>query len=66
METDDLSAPLGQNSTKSPKATLKTAFNLRAPHVMTAALSLLLFTVAGWGLFAEDPFGGEPIRVLDP
>jgi uncharacterized protein len=61
VEPDDLSAPLGQNRTKPPKAALKTAFNLRAPQVMAAGLSPLVFAVAGWGLFAQDPFGGEPM-----
>jgi uncharacterized protein len=61
---DDLSAPLGQNTSRSKRA-------FRLPFTATQALAtlfgLFLAAFAGFALFSDDPFGGEPItRVAIP
>ena len=59
--TDDLNKPLGQ----SPKR--KKAFVIPIPLVTRAIaglLSLCIAVLAGWILFVDEPFGGEPMVVV--
>jgi hypothetical protein len=59
--TDDLSKPLGQTRKK------KKPFVLPIPWVartLAAALSLCVAVLAGWILFVDDPYGGEPAVVI--
>jgi len=60
MADDDLSAPLGQR-TKTKK---RFALPVTVPQLIAGALTLCLSTVAGWALFVDDPFGGEPMVVV--
>jgi polysaccharide deacetylase 2 family uncharacterized protein YibQ len=58
--TDDLHKPLGQTRKKKP-------FVLPIPWVtraLAAALSLCIAVLAGWILFVDDPYGGEPAVVI--
>jgi polysaccharide deacetylase 2 family uncharacterized protein YibQ len=56
--TDDLSAPLGQNSA-APKRRFRLPFT--APQVAAVLLGLILAAFLGFALFNHDPLGGEPI-----
>jgi len=59
--TDDLNKPLGQT----PKR--KKRFVLPIPAVMRALagiLGLCVAVLAGWILFVDEPFGGEPMAVV--
>ena len=60
MATDDLSAPLGLE--KKPAR-----FRLRPLAMPLAAgfLGTVLATFLVWGLVGNDPFGGEPMAVVD-
>ena len=62
--TDDLNKPLGQTPKK------KKPFVLPTPVVMRTVAGLLGLCVAvfaGWILFVDEPFGGEPCcRKPDP
>jgi polysaccharide deacetylase 2 family uncharacterized protein YibQ len=60
MADDDLSAPLGQRSKKKRRFVLP----VTVPQLIAGALTLCLSTVAGWALFVDDPFGGEPMVVV--
>jgi uncharacterized protein len=55
---DDLSAPLGQNT-----ARRKRRFRLpfTALQALAVLLGLFLAAFAGFAIFADNPFGGEPI-----
>jgi polysaccharide deacetylase 2 family uncharacterized protein YibQ len=54
--TDDLSAPLGQNS--APRRRLRLPFTL--PQATAVLLGLILAAFLGFALFNHDPLGGEP------
>jgi polysaccharide deacetylase 2 family uncharacterized protein YibQ len=59
--TDDLNKPLGQTPKK------KKPFVLPTPVVMRTVASLLglcVAVLAGWILFVDEPFGGEPMAVV--
>jgi len=59
--TDDLNKPLGQT----PKR--KKRFVLPIPAVMrtlAGVLGLCVAVLAGWILFVDEPFGGEPMVVV--
>lgn len=59
--TDDLQKPLGQSARK------KKPFVLPIPvvtRVIASALGLCAAALAGWILFVNDPFGGEPMAVV--
>jgi polysaccharide deacetylase 2 family uncharacterized protein YibQ len=59
VETDDLSAPLGQTKRKkSPK------LPFAAPQILAGLLGLCGVVVAGWAALVNDPLGGEPIAVI--
>jgi hypothetical protein len=55
---DDLSTPLGQNASRS-----KRVFRLPFTGIQALAVlfGLFLATFAGFALFNDDPFGGEPM-----
>ncbi|MEH6951585.1 divergent polysaccharide deacetylase family protein [Nitrobacter sp. NHB1] len=54
--TDDLSAPLGQNS--APKRRFRLPFTL--PQATAVLLGFILVVFVGFALFNHDPLGGEP------
>ncbi len=59
MASDDLNAPLGQNKKKRlPK------LPANAPQIVAVLLGLFGLAVAAWGIFANDPLGGEPVAVV--
>ncbi|HZL29724.1 MAG TPA: divergent polysaccharide deacetylase family protein [Pseudolabrys sp.] len=59
METDDLSAPLGQaKKTKSRK------LPFAAPQVVAGLLGLCGLVAVGWAALVNDPLGGEPVAVV--
>ena len=60
MADDDLSAPLGQHPKKKKRFRLPVA----PSKLIAGALALCLAGFAGWTLFVNDPFGGEPMVVL--
>src|ERR1700743_1322475 len=55
---DELSTPLGRNGARGKR-------RFRLPftgfQVLAAVLGLFLLTFAGYALFNDDPFGGEPL-----
>jgi polysaccharide deacetylase 2 family uncharacterized protein YibQ len=56
LSTDDLSAPLGQKSTR--KRRLRLPFT--ATQVLAGILGLFLIAFFGFAVFNDDPLGGEP------
>ena len=56
--TDELSAPLGQN-TAGRKRRFRLPFS--ALQALAALLGLFLAAFAGFAIFGDNPFGGEPI-----
>ena len=60
MESDDISAPLGLRKSKPQRVVLP----VRPPHVIAAALGLIVIGVVAWTVIADDPFGGEPMVVV--
>jgi len=59
VASDDLNAPLGQNKKKRlPK------LPANAPQIVAVLLGLFGLAVAAWGIFANDPLGGEPVAVV--
>ena len=59
MASDDLNAPLGQNKKKRlPK------LPANAPQLLAVLLGLFGLAVAAWGIFVNDPLGGEPVAVV--
>ena len=57
MATDDLSTPLGQSTER--KRRFRLSFN--AMHALAAVLAVFLLGFAGFAIFNENPFGGEPM-----
>jgi len=55
---DDLSAPLGQQTVK-PKRRLRLPFT--GLQALAVVLGLFLAVFAGFALFGDNPFGGEPM-----
>jgi polysaccharide deacetylase 2 family uncharacterized protein YibQ len=59
---DDLSKPLGlANRRKKKRFVLPIPWVARA---LAAALSLCVVVLAGWIVFVDDPYGGEPAAVI--
>ncbi len=59
MPSDDLNAPLGQNKKKRlPRLPANT------PQLLAVVLGLFGLAVAAWGIFVNDPLGGEPVAVV--
>src|SRR5215207_6461051 len=59
VAADDLSAPLGQEVKKR-----RFVPPIRITHAIAGALGLAVLIFAGWVVFADDPFGGEPMIVV--
>ena len=59
MAADDLSAPLGQEPKKR-----RFVPPIRITHAIAGVLGLAVLIFAGWVVFADDPFGGEPMIVV--
>jgi polysaccharide deacetylase 2 family uncharacterized protein YibQ len=59
VAADDLSAPLGQDVKKR-----RFVPPIRISHGIAGVLGLALLIFAGWVVFADDPFGGEPMIVV--
>lgn len=59
MDSDDLSAPLGQEK---PNKRRKLPF--AAPQALAGVLGLFGLMVVGWALVADNPLGGEPVAVV--
>jgi len=57
--TDDLSTPLGQNRVRKRRKAVAIPW---AP-VATICLGLPVAVFAGWAMFVDDPFGGEPVAM---
>lgn len=57
MSTDDLSAPLGQKSTR--KRRFRLPFS--ASQALATVLGLFLLAFLGFAVFNDDPLGGEPM-----
>ncbi|HWV97708.1 MAG TPA: divergent polysaccharide deacetylase family protein [Xanthobacteraceae bacterium] len=57
MTTDDLSTPLGQEMQSRKRRRLPVS----GAQMIAAALLLFLLTFAGFALFHQDRFGGEPV-----
>jgi hypothetical protein len=58
--TDDITTPLGQ-SVKPKPLWLRYRLPFTAAQAITALLGLVLLTFAGFAIFNDDPFGGEPM-----
>jgi polysaccharide deacetylase 2 family uncharacterized protein YibQ len=56
---DDLSAPLGQKTAARGKRRLRLPFT--AMQALAVLLGLFLAVFAGFAIFADNPFGGEPV-----
>ncbi len=59
MATDDLNAPLGQAKKKR-----LSKLPASAPQILAALLEMFGLVVAAWGIFVNDPLGGEPVAVV--
>jgi len=59
VATDDLNTPLGQNKKKRLPA-----LPVNTPQLLAALLGLFGLAVVAWGVFANDPLGGEPTAVV--
>ena len=59
METDDLSAPLGQTKVKKSRK-----LPVAAPQILAGVMALCGLVVVGWAALVNDPLGGEPIVVI--
>ena len=62
MAADDLSAPLGQE-TKRGRG-LSTAIKASLPQAIAIALATFLGAFVLWAVIADNPFGGEPMAVV--
>ena len=60
MADDDLSAPLGQG----PKRKKRFKLPFTVPQAIATVLAVCVAVVAGWALFVDDPFGGEPMVIV--
>jgi uncharacterized protein len=56
---DDLSTPLGQKTAARGKRRFRLPFT--AMQALAVLLGLLLATFAGFAIFGDNPFGGEPV-----
>ena len=60
MATDDLDAPLGQDTKQKRR---RFQIPVAIPQVIAGLLGLFVATFAAWALVANDPLGGEPMTV---
>ncbi|HZQ12833.1 MAG TPA: divergent polysaccharide deacetylase family protein [Pseudolabrys sp.] len=59
MASDDLNAPLGQDKKKRPPR-----LPANMPQILAVVLGLFGLIVVAWGIFVNDPLGGEPVAVV--
>ena len=59
MTTDDLSTPLGQGKVRKRRMALAIPWG----PVIAILLGLPVAVFAGWAMFVDEPFGGEPMAV---
>ena len=57
---DDLTTPLGQTPTRTPRFALAAWL----PRAAAGLLGLCFLVFAGWVVVADDPLGGEPMVVV--
>jgi polysaccharide deacetylase 2 family uncharacterized protein YibQ len=62
VSTDDLTKPLGQTAKKKKRFVIPMRFVTRG---IAATLALCIAVFAGWIAFVDEPFGGEPVAVVD-
>jgi polysaccharide deacetylase 2 family uncharacterized protein YibQ len=60
LAADDLDVPLGTDKKRRKGLTLPIA----APQLVAGVLGFSVLVVGFWAVFADDPFGGEPITVI--
>jgi len=60
VASDDLNAPLGQSKKKQRLPKLPG----NAPQIVAGVLGLFGLAVVAWGVFGNDPLGGEPVAVV--
>jgi len=60
VATDDLNAPLGQNTKKKRRFVL----SIGVPQLIAGALGLFVLVFVAWALLGHDPLGGEPMVVV--
>ena len=63
MSTDDLNTPLGVTQKKKKKKRFVLPPGLIS-RVVASALGLCVAVLAGWILFVDEPFGGEPMVII--
>ena len=61
MSTDDLNTPLGVTRQKKKRLVLPPGLVSR---VVAGVLSVCVAVLAGWILFVDEPFGGEPMVIV--
>ena len=59
VAADDLNTPLGRDA-KNKRFALPAGI----PRAIAAVLGLCVSVFAGWVVFADDPFGGEPVAIV--
>jgi polysaccharide deacetylase 2 family uncharacterized protein YibQ len=59
--TDDLSRPLGKKPKRASRFTVPLPLVIRA---LAGVLGLCVAVLAGWILFVDEPYGGEPMTVV--
>ena len=59
MSSDDLNAPLGQDTGKKRRK-----LPIAAPQLVAGMLAASGLAIAGWAIFVNDPLGGEPVAVV--
>ncbi len=59
MAADDLNTPLGRGA-----KTKRFALPAGISRAIAAVLGLCVLVFAGWVVFADDPFGGEPVAIV--
>jgi uncharacterized protein len=57
--SDDLNAPLGQDTGKKRRR-----LPVSVPQLLAGLLAVSGLAVAGWVIFGNDPLGGEPVAVV--
>jgi polysaccharide deacetylase 2 family uncharacterized protein YibQ len=63
VSTDDLNTPLGVTRQKKKKRFVLPSGLVS--RVVAGALSLCVVVLAGWILFVDEPFGGEPMVIVN-
>ena len=63
MASDDLNAPLGQETGQDKQKRLS-KLPAVGPQMLAGMLGLFGLSVVGWAVFVNDPLGGEPVAVV--